>query len=116
MLNCYAIYDKKALSFATPFFAVNDEVAMRSFEDLVRDRRSFVSQHPEDFALHFVGRFETETGKLLPRQEGEGTYLVEDGLQAYSRTLARDKEFRTMTEQFLGLSKSTEDQSSDNPQ
>ena len=116
MLNCYAIYDKKALSFATPFFAVNDEVAMRSFEDLVRDRRSVVSQHPEDFALHFVGRFEPEIGKLLPRQEGEGTYLVEDGLQAYSRTLARDKEFRSMTEQFLGLSKSTEDQSSDNPQ
>lgn len=113
MLNCYAIYDKKALSFATPFFAVNDEVAMRSFEDLVRDRRSLVSQHPEDFALHFVGRFETETGKLLPRSEGEGTYLVEDGLQAYSNSLARDKEFRTLTKQFLGLS---QDQSSDNSQ
>jgi hypothetical protein len=28
MLNCYAIYDKKAMSFATPFFAVNDEVAI----------------------------------------------------------------------------------------
>ena len=113
MLNCYAIYDKKALSFATPFFAVNDEVAMRSFEDLVRDRRSLVAQHPEDFALHFVGRFETETGKLLPRSEGEGTYLVEDGLQAYSTSLARDKQFRTMTEQFLGLSQS-DDQSSSN--
>lgn len=113
MLNCYAIYDKKALSFATPFFAVNDEVAMRSFEDLVRDRRSLVSQHPEDFALHFVGRFEPESGKLLPRQEGEGTFLVEDGLQAYSTSLARDKEFRTMTQQFLGLSQQVEDQSSD---
>lgn len=113
MLNCYSIYDKKALSFATPFFAVNDDVAMRSFEDLVRDRRSLVAQHPEDFALHFVGRFETETGKLLPRSEGEGTYLVEDGLQAYTCTLTRDKDFRTMTEQFLGLSKS-EDQSSHN--
>lgn len=115
MLNCYAIYDKKALSFATPFFAVTDDVAMRSFEDLVRDRRSLVSQHPEDFALHFVGRFDTEIGKLLPRKEGEGTYLVEDGLQAYSNSLARDKEFRTMTEQFLGLSH-PEDQFSDNPQ
>lgn len=113
MLNCYAIHDKKALSFATPFFAVNDEVAMRSFEDLVRDRRSVVSQHPEDFSLHFVGRFETETGKLLPPLKGEGTFLVEDGLQAYSTSLARDKEFRTMTQQFLGLS---QDQSSDNPQ
>jgi hypothetical protein len=29
MLNCYAIYDKKAMSFATPFFAINDEVAKR---------------------------------------------------------------------------------------
>ena len=113
MLNCYAIYDKKALSFATPFFAVNDDVAMRSFEDLVRDRRSLVSQHPEDFALHLVGSFEPESGRLSPRSEG--SYLIEDGLQAYSRTLARDKDFRSMTEQFLGLSKS-EDQSSDNPQ
>lgn len=109
MLNCYSIYDKKAFSFATPFFAVNDEVAMRSFEDLVRDRRSLVSQHPEDFALYIVGRFDTETGKLLPRSDGEGTYLVEDGLQAYSTSLARDKQFRTLTQQFLGLS---EDQSS----
>lgn len=114
MLNCYAIYDKKALSFATPFFAVNDDVAMRSFEDLVRDRRSIVSQHPEDFALHLVGSFELESGRLSP--SSEGSYLIEDGLQAYSRTLARDKEFRTMTEQFLGLSKQVEDQSSDNPQ
>jgi hypothetical protein len=116
MLKCYAIFDKKALSFATPFFAVNDEVAMRSFEDLVRDRRSLVSQHPEDFALHFVGHFEPESGKLLMRQEVEGTYLVEDGLQAYSTSLARDKQFRTMTAQFLGLSKQAEDLSSDNPQ
>lgn len=116
MLNCYAIYDKKAMSFATPFFAINDEVAMRLFEDLLRDRRSLVSQHPEDFALHFVGRFDSESGKLLPRSEGEGTYLVEDGLQAYSTSLARDKEFRTMTQQFLGLSQSSQDQSSDNPQ
>lgn len=113
MLNCYAIHDKKALSFATPFFAVNDEVAMRSFEDLVRDRRSLVAQHPEDFALHFVGSFDPDTGKLL--QRSEGSYLVQDGLQAYSTSLVRDKQFRTMTEQFLGLSKS-EDQSSDNSQ
>lgn len=110
MLNCYSIYDKKALSFATPFFAVNDDVAMRSFEDLVRDHRSLVSQHPEDFALHLVGRFDPEPGCLSPAPQG--TYLVLDGLQAYSHTLARDKDFRSMTEQLLGLSKS-EDQSSD---
>lgn len=114
MLNCYAIYDKKALSFATPFFAVNDDVAMRSFEDLVRDRRSLVSQHPEDFALHLVGSFDPEIGRLFPRKEG--SYLIEDGLLAYSFILKRDKEFRAQTEQLLGLSKSTEDQSSDNPQ
>ena len=114
MLNCYAIFDKKALSFATPFFAARDAVAVRSFEDLVRDTRSLVSQHPEDFALHLVGSFEPETGCLTPHPEG--SFLILDGLNAYSCVLARDKDFRTMTEQFLNLPQKLEDQSSNNPQ
>ena len=114
MLNCYAIFDKKALSFATPFFAPRDAVAVRSFEDLVRDKRSLVSQHPEDFALHLVGSFEPETGRITPHSEG--SFLIMDGLNAYSSILARDKDFRQMTEQFLNLSQKLEDQSSDNHQ
>ena len=47
----YSIYDKVAGVFNTPFFQLNDGVAIRSFMDLVRDEKSTVSRHPEDYEL-----------------------------------------------------------------
>ena len=61
-LFIYSIYDNLAKSHATPFFAVNDDVARRSFVDLVADPRTTVAQHPDDFTLFCVGVFDTESG------------------------------------------------------
>lgn len=64
MLKIYSIMDDKAQTFNTPFFAVNDLVASRSFSDLCNDSRSTVSQHLGDFHLYCLGEFDTDKGLL----------------------------------------------------
>ncbi len=66
MLTAYSIFDKKAATYNTPFFCINDGVACRSFSDLVRDHRSTVGQHPEDFALYRLGEFNDLEGIISP--------------------------------------------------
>lgn len=65
-MQVFSIFDKKALVYNTPFFAVNDRVAVRSLCDLCSDSRSFVSKHPEDYALYFLGSFDDSTGVVAP--------------------------------------------------
>lgn len=60
----YSVYDKAAGSFNIPFFQLNDRVAIRSFMDLVRDERSQVSKHPEDYDLWCLGSFDDASGLI----------------------------------------------------
>lgn len=66
MLKVYSILDDKAQVFNTPYFAVNDLVAIRSFSDLCNDARSSISQHLGDFHLYCLGEFDTDKGLLKP--------------------------------------------------
>ncbi len=56
--NIYVIYDSKAGLYNTPFFMVNDQVALRSFTDLSQDKSTDVGRHPEDFTLFKVGLYD----------------------------------------------------------
>ncbi|QCQ84590.1 nonstructural protein [Blackfly microvirus SF02] len=58
------MFDRKALIFHTPFFAVTDGAAVRSFADLVNDPNSTVSRHPTDYVLYRVGVFDDASGML----------------------------------------------------
>lgn len=60
-----SVYDSKAESWSFPAQADNKASAIRMFGDLVRDGRTLVGQHPEDFGLWIVGEFDTETGTIL---------------------------------------------------
>ena len=77
-LYIYTVFDNLAESHATPFFAVNDDVARRSFVDLVADPRTTVAQHPDDFILFCVGSFDSETGHT----EDSSRRRVVDGVSA----------------------------------
>lgn len=69
----YSIYDKVAGFFNTPFFQLNDGVAIRSFMDLVRDEKSSVSRHPEDYELWLIGKFLDDSGRIiLQLEEADG--------------------------------------------
>lgn len=66
MLKVYSIMDDKAQVFNTPYFAINDSVATRSFADLCNDSRSSVSQHLGDYHLYCLGEFDDDKGLLKP--------------------------------------------------
>ncbi|UDN67617.1 nonstructural protein [robinz microvirus RP_75] len=65
-MNGYSLYDRKTQGFGVPFFAPTDGSAVRSLTDLAADKNTIVGQHPTDFVLFLVGRFNSSSGELLP--------------------------------------------------
>ena len=66
IVNGYTIYDRKALTYSPPFFAVADGLAVRMFGDLVGDTNTQVGRHPADFVLYRCGGYDDSNGSLLP--------------------------------------------------
>jgi len=60
----YSIFDSKAEIYKTPFEQVNNAEAMRTFHDLVNDKNTIISKHPEDYDLYNIGTWDNENGKL----------------------------------------------------
>lgn len=65
ILKVFSVFDSKLQVFNTPFFSRSVADASRSFSDLVRDSRTTVSQHPDDFFLYEIGQYSDETGELV---------------------------------------------------
>lgn len=66
ILHAYSIYDRKSLHYHSPFFAVADGAALRSFMDLANDTQTTIGRHPIDYVLYRVGGFDDASGLLLP--------------------------------------------------
>lgn len=66
ILHAYTIYDRKALQYHAPFFAVADGAALRSFMDLANDPQTSVGRHPGDYVLYRCGAYDDAAGLLLP--------------------------------------------------
>lgn len=64
-LYAYCVYDRKALVYNAPFFAVADGSAARSFADLANDLSTTIGRHPMDYVLFRVGSFDDTSGVLL---------------------------------------------------
>ena len=61
----YSIFDKKAKTYASPFPALNDSVAIRMVS-VSATGESLLAQYPEDFSIFRVGTFSEETGVFSP--------------------------------------------------
>lgn len=61
--NWYGVKDQKASCFLYLHEATNHKTAIRSFGDGVRNPKSVISQHPEDYALYFLGTFDDVAGR-----------------------------------------------------
>ena len=59
----YSIFDKKAIEYGPIFFAKNDAVAVRQFNNFMHGESIL---YPDDYALYKVGDFDTETGAIVP--------------------------------------------------
>ena len=61
-LEIYAVFDKAAKAYMTPFFTHNEGLAMRSFSDAVNNPDSPFFRHPNDFTLYKMGAFDDNLG------------------------------------------------------
>lgn len=61
-LRAYSIFDRKALAYHQPYYAINDAVAVRTLSDAVADPNSMFGRHPNDYVLYCVGEFDDSNG------------------------------------------------------
>jgi hypothetical protein len=57
-LNIYAIYDKIQKNFHTPMYQHNDGAMLRSIQQAVNDKESFLFKNPQDYAVYRVGTWD----------------------------------------------------------
>ncbi|QXP44311.1 MAG: nonstructural protein [Arizlama microvirus] len=67
-IQTYAIYDTKARCFSQPFYAPNDEVALRMFQITAGDPGSNLSKFPADFSLHHLAEYDDEIASFTQTQ------------------------------------------------
>lgn len=69
-ISVYAIYDKKANRYDTPFFAFNDLFAKRRFHMMATNNteNNVLKEFLKDFDLCQVGTFDVLTGEINPQQ------------------------------------------------
>lgn len=63
LFKMYAIYDMKSRQYASPMLAVNDEVALRMFEEIAADKSGQVGRHPDDYQLILIGEYDDSSGE-----------------------------------------------------
>lgn len=63
-LKVYSVFDVKAGVYATPFFQLNDGVAVRSFTDMVNNSKSTPFLHAGDYSLLCIGLFDDDSGVI----------------------------------------------------
>lgn len=71
ILKVYALIDLKAGNYGTPFFCASNGLAIRMFSDLVRDPKTTLSRHPDDFQLFCLGEFDDNSGELISLNKPE---------------------------------------------
>ncbi len=63
--SIYSIKDHATLQHHNPFVAATDAEATRMITSAVRQQDSLLSNHPLDYSLHLVGKFDTDTGEIF---------------------------------------------------
>ncbi|UDN67624.1 nonstructural protein [robinz microvirus RP_76] len=66
VLHGYSVFDRKALVYHAPWFAVSDGAAARSFADLATDPNTSVGRHPGDYVLYLVADWDDTAGIVMP--------------------------------------------------
>ncbi|QCS36522.1 nonstructural protein [Capybara microvirus Cap3_SP_443] len=63
-MRYYAVHDKVRGENFDPFVAVNDEDAIRRFQDGL-NTEPFLKLHKDDFELRFIGAFLKDAGEII---------------------------------------------------
>lgn len=62
----YAVKDNAAGSYFAPFMAVNDAVAIRSFNTACRNPGTPIADNPTDYDLYIVAKYDQVNGVITP--------------------------------------------------
>lgn len=65
-MKLFTVYDSKAETWSNPMAFQNENVAIRSLGQVVKDRTTEIGAHPEDFSLYLIGEWSQMTGTLTP--------------------------------------------------
>ena len=84
----YSVYDKAAHLFLSPAIDVNDDVAMRGFEQMLTVNNSAMQFRPDDYELYQIGTFDPETGYVSAMVPSSRLYRGSDG--ALSKSIKED--------------------------
>lgn len=69
-MKIYAVHDRAADAFMTPFFQASRGLALRSFCAAVEEEGP-LAKHMMDYRLYEVGLWDDATGSVLPLEEIE---------------------------------------------
>lgn len=62
IMQSYLIFDSKSQMYNHPFFLLNDQIALRSAQDIMADPNSSIKAHPADYTMFNVGTYDDTTG------------------------------------------------------
>lgn len=65
-LKVYSIRDSKGEMYHQPFYQKTHGEAERSFMELVKDNKSFISKYPDDYDLWYLGEWDDQLGLHIP--------------------------------------------------
>lgn len=63
-MQVYCVRDAKAEAYLTPFYMVNEAMAIRAITDCIQDQNHQFSKHAQDFALYHLGVYDDSNGKF----------------------------------------------------
>lgn len=65
-LFIYSIYDEKVEAYNTPFFSPTNPAAIRQFTDLANNEQTTISNHPHDYILYQLGKWDDQKAQIEP--------------------------------------------------
>lgn len=71
MKNIYVIWDACAQIYNTPFYLLNDQVALRAAKDMLKQTNNQIAENPQDFIMFRCGTYNDETAEF------KGTEILE---------------------------------------
>lgn len=65
ILQVFSVFDEKAQTFGRPMLMVHKGEAIRAFSDVLKDEKTLIAKHPEDYKLYNLGTFDDISGMLI---------------------------------------------------
>ncbi len=67
-LMAFAIRDMVADRYLEPFFTINTNTALRSFQSACQNIEDNLSKYPDDYSLYLIGEWDSIQGALIGKE------------------------------------------------